>query len=170
MLRQGAAFWFVVLIGLLTAALIIGGGFYIAVQQGAVELGSAPDMEVTMSAAPSTVAAGESVTYTANYTNKGENPAGSVSLTVTLPQGITIGEIVPAAACTASGSTVVCRLGTQNPGRQGSVDVTATVASSATKGTEFEAGVEIKTATTRDVKKAEAVTDNNSASATVTVQ
>ena len=95
MFRQGAAFWFVVLIGLLMAALIIGGGFYIAVQQGAVELGSAPDMEVTMSAAPSTVAAGESVTYTANYTNKGENPAGSVSLTVTLPQGITIGEIVP---------------------------------------------------------------------------
>ena len=170
MLRQGAAFWFVVVIGLLMAGLIIGGGFYLAVQQGAVELGSAPDMEVTISAEPSTVAAGESVTYTTNYTNKGENPAGSVSLTVTLPQGITIGEIVPAAACTASGSTVVCRLGTQNSGRQGSVTVTGTVASSAAKGTELAAGVEITTATTRDVKKAESITDNNTASATVTVQ
>ncbi|CAI8004344.1 hypothetical protein GBAR_LOCUS3892 [Geodia barretti] len=119
MFRQGAAFWFVLVLGLLMAALIIGGGFYLAVQQGAVELGSAPDMEVTMSAAPSTVAAGESVTYTTNYTNKGENPAGSVSLTVTLPQGTTIGEIVPAAACTPSESTVVCRLGDAESGEAG---------------------------------------------------
>ncbi len=170
MFRQGPAFWFVLVIGLLMAGLIIGGGFYIAVQQGAVELGSEPDMEVTMSASPARVAQGGSVTYTANYSNKGENPAGSVSLTVTLPQGVTVGEIVPSAACTASGATVVCRLGTQNPGRQGSVKVTATLDSSAAKGAELEAQAKIETSTTRDVKKAESVIDNNSASATVTVQ
>ena len=123
-----------------------------------------------MSAAPSTVAPGDSVTYTANYTNKGENPAGSVSLTLSLPQGVTVEEITPAAACSATGSSVVCRLGTQNPERTGIVKVIATVASSATKGTALEANVQIETATTRDVKKAETVTDNNSASATSTVE
>ena len=170
MLRQGAAFWFVLLIGLLMAALIIGGGFYIAVQQGAVELGSGPDMEVTITASPAKAAAGENVRYDITYSNKGENPAGSVSLTVTVPQDSTIGEIVPAAACTASGSSVVCRLGTQQPGRQGSVQINTTVASSATKGATLEAQAEITTSTTRDIKKSETVTENNLANATVEVQ
>lgn len=170
MLRQGPAFWIVLLIGVLMAGLIIGGGFYIAVEQGAVELGGPPDMEVTMSASPSTVAAGESVTYTVNYSNKGETPAGSVSLTITVPPGATVGEIVPAAACSAVERAVTCRLGTQNSGRQGTVTIAATVDSTATKGTELEAQAEVKTTTTRDIKKAESVTDNNSASASVTVQ
>ena len=170
MLRQGAAFWFVLFIGLAMAALIVGGGFYIAVQQGAVNLSGPPDMEVGMSASPSTVAAGGSVTYTVNYTNKGTSPAGSVALTVTLPEGVTVGEITPAAACSVSDGTVACRLGTQNPERSGTVKVAATVDSSATSGTKLEARTEIKSSTTRDIKKAESITDNNSALATVTVQ
>lgn len=170
MLRQGAAFWFVLFIGVAMAALIVGGGFYLAVQQGAVDLSGPPDMEVTMSASPEAVAGGGSVTYTVNYANGGASPAGSITLTVTMPQGVTVGEIVPAAACSAAGETITCRLGTQGSGRSGRVTVDATVGSSAVSGTKLEAQAEITTATTRDIKKAESLTDNNSASATVTVQ
>lgn len=170
MLRQGAAFWFVLIIGLLMAGLIIGGGFYIAVNQGAVELGGPPDMAASITPSTSKVAAGGEVTYTVGYENKGENPAGSVTMTITLPAGSTIGEIVPSAACTPSGTTVTCRLGTQQPQRSGSVTVAATIASSAAKDTELEAQAVIVIATTRDVKKAETVMENNTATAVVTVE
>ena len=170
MLRQGPAFWFVLVLGLLMAGLIIGGGFYLAVNLGTVELGGPPDMAATMTTSSNQVAAGGEVTYTIAYENKGENPAGSVSMTISLPAGSTIGEIVPSAACTPSGTTVTCRLGTQNPQRSGAVTVTATIDSSAAKGTELQAQATIETATTRDEKKSETVEDNNTATAVVTVQ
>lgn len=169
-MRQGAAFWVVLFIVLVMAAVIVGGGWWLANQMGVVDLRGDPDMEVTMSPSSTTVAAGESVTYTVNYTNSGESPAGSVTLTVTLPQGATVGDIVPGAACSTSGSTVTCRLGTQNAGRQGTVTVAATVASTVAKGATLEARAQIETSTTRDIKSAESITDNNTASATVTVQ
>ena len=169
-MRQGAAFWFVLIIALAMAVVVVGGGWWLANQMGVVDLRGDPDMEVTMSASSATVAAGGSVTYTVNYSNTGESPAGSVTLTVTLPQGATVGEVVPGAACSTSESTVACRLGTQNAGRNGTVTVAATVPSTASAGATLEARAEIKSSTTRDVKSTESVTDNNSASATVTVQ
>ena len=48
--------------------------------------------------------------------------------------------------------------------------VTATIDSSAAKGTELQAQATIETATTRDIKKAETVKENNTATAVVTVQ
>lgn len=169
-MRQGGAFWFVVVIVLAMGVVIIGGGWWLANEMGVVDLREEPDMQVAMSASPAQAAAGESVTYTATYENVGESPAGSVTLTVTLPQGVTVGEVVPGAACSVSDATVACRLGTQNAGRRGTVTVEATIDSSATKGTQLEASAEVKTSTTRDVTKDETDTSNNSASASVTVQ
>ena len=169
-MRQGAAFWFVLFIGLVMAVVIVGGGWWLANEMGVVDLRGGPDMEVTMIASPGTVAAGESVTYTANYRNVGESPAGSVSMSITMPQGVEIGEIVPSAACTTSGSTIACRLGTQSAGRQGAVTVSVTVASTATRGTTLQASAEIVAEPSRDEKGEESVKDNNTATATATVQ
>ena len=169
-MRQGAAFWFVLIIALAMAVVVVGGGWWLANQMGVVDLRGDPDMEVTMSTSAASVAAGESVTYSVNYENTGESPAGSVTLTVTLPQGVSVGEIVPDAACSTSESIVTCRLGTQNAERKGIVTVAATVDSATAKGAALEARAQIVTSTTRDIKGAESVTDNNTASATVTVQ
>ena len=45
---KGFAFWFLIVVGLVTLALFVGGGFYIAQQQGAIDLSGAPDMVTTM--------------------------------------------------------------------------------------------------------------------------
>ncbi len=168
-MRERAALWVVVAFVLFAIVVVGGGGWYLVNQMGIVDLRGGPDMESTMSVSPATVAAGGSVTYTANYANIGESPAGAVTVIVTLPEGVTVGEFVPSGACTASGATVTCRLGTQNSGKSGSVTVTGTVGSSVAKGTSLEAQARITTGTTRDVSKAETIMDNNTASAAVTV-
>lgn len=169
MLGKGAFFWIMLFIGVVVAVVVVGGGFYIAVQQGAVDLNDPPDMQVTMSAAPETVAVGGSVTYTVDYTNAGASPAGSVTMTVTMPSGITVGAIVPSAACTDSGGAITCRLGTQTSGRAGKVTVEGTVDSLAS-GTELSASATISATTSREHTRTEDDTANNSASASVTVQ
>lgn len=169
MLGKGAFFWIMLFIGVVVAVVVIGGGFYIAVQQGAVDLNDPPDMQVTMSAAPATVAAGGSVTYTVDYTNAGASPAGSVTMTVTMPSGVTVGTIVPSAACTDGGGSITCRLGTQTSGKTGKVTVEGTVGSLAS-GTELSASATIDATTSREHRRTEDDTANNSASASVTVQ
>ena len=56
-MRQGAAFWFVVIIALAMAVVVVGGGWWLANQMGVVDLRGDPDMEGTMSASSATVAA-----------------------------------------------------------------------------------------------------------------
>lgn len=169
MLGRGAFFWIMLFIGVVVAVVVVGGGIYIAVQQGAVDLNDPPDMQVTMSAAPETVAAGGSVMYTVDYTNAGGSPAGSVTMTVTMPSGITVGTIVPSAACTDSGGAITCKLGTQTSGKTGKVTVEGTVGSLAS-GTQLSANATIEATTTRELRRTEDNTANNSASALVTVQ
>lgn len=169
MLGKGAFFWIMLFIGVAVAVVVVGGGFYIAIQQGAVDLNDPPDMQVTMSAAPETVAAGGSATYTVDYTNAGGSAAGSVMMTVTIPSGITVGTIVPSVACTDSGGTVTCRLGTQTSGKTGKVTIEGTVGTLAS-GTELSANATIEATTSREHRRTEDNTANNSASASVTVQ
>lgn len=166
---KGFTFWFVVGGVLITLALVVGGGFYLAVEQGAVNLDAPPDMEITMTASPASVAAGGTVTYTINHNNLGESPAGSVNMTVTMPQGVTVGDIVPGAACKESGGTVTCNLGTRSSGSAGAVTIAATVGSVAA-GTTLTASANMTVGTTRDIKKVDESLANNSASASATVQ
>lgn len=169
MLGRGAFFWIMLFIGVIVAVVVVGGGFYIAVQQGAVDLNEPPDMQVTMSAAPRTVAAGGNVTYTVDYTNAGESDAGSVTMTITMPSGVTVESLVPSAACTDSGGAITCRLGTQTSGKTGKITIEGTVGSLAS-GTELSAEANVTAASTRELRRTEDNTDNNSASASVTVQ
>ena len=169
MLGRGAFFWVMLFIGVVVAVVVVGGGFYIAVEQGAVDLNEPPDMQVTMSAAPRTVAAGGNVTYTVDYTNAGESPAGSVTMTITMPSGVNVESLVPSAACTDSSGAITCRLGTQTSGKTGKVTIEATVGSLAS-GTELSAEANVTAASTRELRRTEDNTANNSASAAVTVQ
>ena len=169
MLGRGAFFWIMLFIGVVVAVVVVGGGFYIALRQGALDLKEPPDMQVTMSAAPRTVAAGGNVTYTVDYTNAGESDAGSVTMTITMQSGVTVESLVPSAACTDSGGTITCRLGTQTSGKTGKITIEGTVGSLAS-GTELSAEANVTVASTRELQKTEDNTDNNSASASVTVQ
>lgn len=170
MLGQGTFFWVLLFIGIVVAVVVVGGGLYIAVQQGAVDLNEPPDMQVTMSAAPQTVAAGGNVTYTVDYTNAGESDAGSVTMTITMPSGVTVESLVPPApACTDSGGAITCKLGTQTSGKTGKITIEGTVGSLAS-GTELSAEANVTASSTRELRRTEDNTDNNSASASVTVQ
>ena len=166
---KGFTFWFMVFGVLITVALIGGGGFYLAVQQGTVNLNAPPDMEITMTASPASVPVGGTVTYTINHNNLGESPAGSVNMTVTMPSGVTVGEIVPDATCRESGGIVTCNLGTRSVGSAGVVTIAATVDSVAS-GTTLTASANMTVGTTRDLKKVDENLANNSASASATVQ
>ena len=169
-MRERAALWVVIVFVLFVVVIVGGGGWWLANEMGIVDLRGGPDMEVTMSVSPGTVAAGESVTYTVNYANVGESPAGGVTVTVTLPQGVSAGEVSIPAACDTSESTVMCRLGSQNAGKRSSLTVTGAVASTATAGTVLQAQAVIATSKTRDIERVDSVTSNNTASATVTVK
>ena len=169
-MRERAALWIIVVFVLFAIVIVGGGGWWLANEMGIVDLRGDPDMEVTMSASPAKVAAGGNVTYTVNFANIGESPAGGVTATVTLPQGVSAAEVSIAAACDTAETTVVCRLGSQNAGKRGSLSVTAAVASTATAGTVLQAQAEIATSKTRDIERVDSVTSNNTASATVTVQ
>ena len=121
MLRQGPAFWFVLVLGLLMAGLIIGGGFYLAVNLGTVELGGPPDMAATMTTSSSQVAAAEKVTLRSGIRTRARTPPGR-SQDHSLPPD-RLGEIVPSAACTPSGTTVTAAGHTESQ-RSGAVTVT----------------------------------------------
>lgn len=166
---RGFAFWFMILVGLVTLALFAGGGFYIAQQQGAIDLSGAPDMVVTIAAEPTSVQTDGKLTYAVTHTNQGEASAGSVSLTINLPQNVTVDKITPSAACQRSDTIVTCRLGSRSGGATGSVTVESTVGAVAS-GTALAANVSVTVGTTRDLKRAEGDTTNNSASASATVQ
>jgi len=149
--------------------ILVGGVFWIATQQGALNLSGPPDMEITMAAEPTTIAAGGSATYTLNYKNLGESPAGSVVLTMNMPEGVTIDQVVPSAVCRSAGLVYTCNMGTRQPDSTGIVTVSVT-ADSAASGAALALNSSITVSTTRDDKKDESNTANNVASATVTVQ
>lgn len=72
---------------------------------------------------------GELITYTLSYENNGTGNAANTIITDTLPSGTTYSgySATPAATCTHASGTVVCTLGTLNPGDSGNIDVGVTV-------------------------------------------
>ena len=83
---------------------------------------------------PGSVVAGGSITYTLTVRNAGASTATATSVTDTLPVGLALTATNPSqGSCTANGQqTVICALGTLNPGASATVELTGTVAASFT--------------------------------------
>ncbi len=97
---------------------------------------AAADLGVEMAAAPDPVKRGSTLTYTVKVANTGPDPAGSVVVTQGLPDGVTYSTATarldspvasPEGACSSTGSTVRCELGTVAAGASWTITVTSTV-------------------------------------------
>ncbi|MFN2610780.1 MAG: hypothetical protein ABR507_07920, partial [Actinomycetota bacterium] len=89
-------------------------------------------LSVTKSGSPSSVAAGQSVTYTATVSNAGPSNADNTTLVDALPSGLSMVSASP--GCSGS-TTVTCAVGTLVPGQSATVTITASVNASAPAGT-----------------------------------
>ncbi|MGI9107393.1 MAG: carboxypeptidase regulatory-like domain-containing protein [Pyrinomonadaceae bacterium] len=79
------------------------------------------DLSVIMSSAPKPVTVGRDLTYRIVVTNNGPDAAADVTITDTLPSGVTF--VSASTNCTLAGSTVTCGLGTLANGASGDVRI-----------------------------------------------
>src|SRR5205085_3651114 len=120
------------------------------------------DLSLAKIDSPDPVGVGSSLTYTLTATNTGPSVASNVTVTDTLPSGVTYAS--GSAGCVLSGSIVTCTGGTVTVGSSTTFTIVVTVNSSVADGTVLT-NTAIVSATEPDP-----VTSNNSASATTTVQ
>ncbi|HEX7166432.1 MAG TPA: hypothetical protein VF230_05565, partial [Acidimicrobiales bacterium] len=125
------------------------------------------DLSITKTDSPDPVVAGEKLTYTITVTNGGPSTADDVKISDTLQSGLTFvsgvnGNGVGVCALVQS-STVVCDLGTMQPGAVQVVYLTAAVAPSVPTGTVIGNTATVSSATTDDDPS------DNSASTTTNV-
>ena len=101
---------------------------------GAFEFGASPppasaDLAVSKTAAPDPVVSGGNLTYTVTVTNNGPtDPATGVTMTDTLPAGVTFVSATPSqgAACTQAGVTVTCNLGNVSAATSATIAIVVT--------------------------------------------
>ncbi|HUP69124.1 MAG TPA: hypothetical protein VM142_04840 [Acidimicrobiales bacterium] len=84
------------------------------------------DLSITKTDAPDPVMAGDNLTYTIVVSNAGPSPATGVTVTDTLPDGVTFVPASSTAGCTLLGSTVSCLVGTVNVGSPATVTIVVT--------------------------------------------
>lgn len=90
------------------------------------------DVAITKSATPASPVPGTDVTYTLTATNDGASRAADVTVTDTLPSGMTVRSArSDDATCTVTGSEVSCAVGTLDPGQSVPVTIVAGVPSAA---------------------------------------
>jgi uncharacterized protein (TIGR03437 family) len=78
----------------------------------AAKIGEDADLSVAQTASRNPVMVGNSLTYTLSVTNRGPSAATNVTLTDTLPAGVTFVSATPSAgSCAQGGGTVTCQLG-----------------------------------------------------------
>jgi uncharacterized repeat protein (TIGR01451 family) len=86
--------------------------------------GPAADLAVSKVGSPDPVAVGASLTYTITVTNNGPSTATGVTLTDTLPAGVTFVSVSPGQpTCGQAGGTVTCSLGTLTNGASATVTI-----------------------------------------------
>jgi len=123
-----------------------------------------PDLTISKAATPSPATAGRTLTYTIAVTNSGSGPASNVTLSDTLPTGLTFQSYTstPANACT--GTTLIqCSFGTLVAGGTASVQIVALVGAGVVSGTQLINTAAISTTSN------ESNTGNNQASVTTPV-
>ncbi len=85
------------------------------------------DLVVTKTDAPDPALVGQPLTYTVGVQNSGPSSAPTVSMTDTLPAGVTFNSAVPSqGSCTHSAGTVTCPLGTIANSASASIQITVT--------------------------------------------
>ena len=85
------------------------------------------DLVVTKSDSPDPALVGQPLTYTVGIQNSGPSSAPSVSMSDTLPAGVTFNSAVPSqGSCSQSAGTVTCPLGTIANGASASIQITVT--------------------------------------------
>jgi len=85
------------------------------------------DLAVTKSDSPDPVLVGQELTYTVGVQNNGPSAAPGVSLSDTLPAGVTFTSATPSqGTCSQSAGTVTCPLGTIANGASASVQIKVT--------------------------------------------
>lgn len=94
---------------------------------GEVSAGPAADVRLAESATPTTVAPGDSVTYTFTVTNAGPTTASGLELSDVLPAGLVGARVTPSSDCAVNGSDVSCSRASLSSGATVEVTVTATV-------------------------------------------
>jgi len=85
----------------------------------------AADVEVGKSFSPDQIASGGTTTMTLSATNHGPGIAQSVSITDTLPSGLTVSGSLPA-GCTNTSGTIACAVGTLSPSQTSSFTLSIT--------------------------------------------
>ncbi len=119
----------------------------------------AADLGIAVTVSPDPATAGSNLTYTITVTNNGPGVATEVSVTDTLPSGVSFVSVTPSQGTCSGASTVICNLGTIN----NSATATVTLAVTATPG-----GTVGNTASVASAS-CDPATGNNSATAITTV-
>jgi large repetitive protein len=86
------------------------------------------DLSLTKTATPTTIAPGDTVTFTLALENNGPDPAQATTVTDTLPAGLTF--VSASTGCTGSGNVVSCALGTLPTEATSTITITAQATSS----------------------------------------
>jgi len=87
----------------------------------------AADLSITKTDSPDPVRVGQQLTYAVTIDNAGLSPATDVSVSDTLPAGVTFDSATPSqGSCSEASGTVTCSLGTVANGAGASVSITVT--------------------------------------------
>jgi uncharacterized repeat protein (TIGR01451 family) len=84
------------------------------------------DLSITKTDSPDPVQVGQNLTYTITVTNNGPNSATGVTVTDTLPAGVTFVSATPSQGSCSGTSTVTCNLGTLGNGVSANVTIIVT--------------------------------------------
>ena len=102
------------------------------VEEIATEEATLNPLTITMTDNPDPVGAGQSVTYTINYSNSGQTPLTGVVLTDFLPAGSIF--VSASGGSEVASETVVWQIGNLEPGESGSLEVTVHIPQSSAEG------------------------------------
>lgn len=119
------------------------------------------DLRITKSDSPDPVHAGQQMTYTVTVSNDGPNTASSVTVTDTLPAGVTFLSSAP--SCTNAAGTLTCALGQLLPGQSVPLVIQVGIPPG------FPSGTITNTATVAAANQFDPNPGNNTATATTTV-
>jgi uncharacterized repeat protein (TIGR01451 family) len=133
-----------------------------SIQPSALVSTPEPDISVTKVADDTTISAGDEAGFTITVTNNGPGVAHDVSLTDTLPSGVAWLEDPDVAACSIVAGVLSCDFGDLAEGTSVSVHISGTTDPA-------DCGTLTNTATVSASNEAADGPDNNSATATVTV-
>ncbi len=168
--KRGIQFWFWMawVVSFIVGGVIIFGmigadaGFWAKLVDGP------PDFLVTMDG-PATVAPGAEATYTITIKNIGKSEGGGNNPIVTLPAGLTFVRSLPGEpACKHNNGILECKLGSQQPGDQGTLMVTAVADAGASGAKNVTVNI-VPSGKTRDTM-GEEISDNNSDAVSTTIQ